>query len=442
MLEVKFYDTVDDSLLKFAVIISQSNGKWVFCKHKERDTYEVPGGHREAGENILETAKRELQEETGAVKYEIKPICVYSVIGKTRVNDTGEETFGMLYFAEINEFAKELHSEMEKVILMDELPENWTYPLIQPKLIEEWERREKGEMQMRILVIGGTRYFGIHMVNKLLEQGHAVTIATRGKTPDSYGDKVERITIQRTNEESMREALQGKHFDVVIDKIAYCSNDIRYVMDYVDCDKYIYMSSTSVYNPKHMNTVESDFDGYSKDFVWCDRKEFPYEQIKRQAEYALWQKYPGKNWIAVRYPFAIGKDDYTKRLLFYVEHVIKSEPMYIDNIDYQMSYIRSDEAGEFIAYLVDKDVNGAINGSASGTISLREVIDYVEEKTGKCAVLSENGEEAPYNGEPEYSINTDKAEKMGYHFSNLKDWIYELLDYYIEQVYKAECKVK
>ena len=45
MLEVKFYDSVDDSLLKFAVIISQSNGKWVFCKHKERDTYEVPGGN-------------------------------------------------------------------------------------------------------------------------------------------------------------------------------------------------------------------------------------------------------------------------------------------------------------------------------------------------------------------------------------------------------------
>ena len=57
MLEVNFYDTVDDDLLKFAVIISQSNGKWVMCKHKERDTYEVPGGHREEGEDILETAK-------------------------------------------------------------------------------------------------------------------------------------------------------------------------------------------------------------------------------------------------------------------------------------------------------------------------------------------------------------------------------------------------
>lgn len=42
---------------------------------------------------------------------------------------------------------------------------------------EEVARREK----MNILVIGGTRYFGIHMVNKLLEQGHDITIATRGK---------------------------------------------------------------------------------------------------------------------------------------------------------------------------------------------------------------------------------------------------------------------
>ena len=127
---IRFYDTFNDELLKFAVIISQSNGKWVFCKHKERDTYEVSGGHREAGENILETAKRELQEESGAVEFEIKPICVYSVTGKNRVNDTGEETLGLLCFAEITEFAKELHSEMEKVVLMDELPEKGIYPLI------------------------------------------------------------------------------------------------------------------------------------------------------------------------------------------------------------------------------------------------------------------------------------------------------------------------
>ena len=141
MLEVKFYDTVDDALLKFAVIISKSSGNWVMCKHKERATYEGPGGHPQEGEDILDTAKRELQEETGAVKFDLEPLCVYSVTGKTRVNENGEESFGLLCFAEIFEFSGKLESEIEKVELMDELPENWTYPLIQPKLIEEYKRR-------------------------------------------------------------------------------------------------------------------------------------------------------------------------------------------------------------------------------------------------------------------------------------------------------------
>ena len=137
---VKFYDVVQDSLLKFAVIISKYNGKWVFCKHKERSTYEVPGGHREDGENILDTAKREVYEETGATNFDLKPVCVYSVTAPD--NFDGQETFGMLYFADIKEFEPELHSEIEKIEFFSELPNNLTYPLIQPKLIKEFERRE------------------------------------------------------------------------------------------------------------------------------------------------------------------------------------------------------------------------------------------------------------------------------------------------------------
>ena len=142
-MKVKFYDKVADELLKFAVIISKHDGKWVFCKHKERDTYEVPGGHREDGESILNTAKRELNEETGALDFSLDPVCVYSVTGKNRVNETGEETYGMLYFADIFSFDSTLNSEMESVKLFDELPIEWTYPLIQPLLIEEYLRRKK-----------------------------------------------------------------------------------------------------------------------------------------------------------------------------------------------------------------------------------------------------------------------------------------------------------
>ena len=134
---VKFYDAVDDSLLKFAVIIARSDGKWVLCKHRERSTLEIPGGHREAGETVEQAARRELYEETGAVEFSIRPVCVYSVL-----RDDAEESFGGLYAAEISAFESEIHSEIEKIVLLEELPaDNWTYPDIQPKLLEEVKRR-------------------------------------------------------------------------------------------------------------------------------------------------------------------------------------------------------------------------------------------------------------------------------------------------------------
>ena len=134
MLEVKFYEQVNDELLKFAVILSRTQGKWVFCKHRERTTYEIPGGHREQGETIQETAERELREETGAVEFDMKTVGVYSV--KTEEN----ETFGMLFAAEIFLF-EDIHSEIESILITDDLVEQWTYPLIQPRLLEEAIRR-------------------------------------------------------------------------------------------------------------------------------------------------------------------------------------------------------------------------------------------------------------------------------------------------------------
>lgn len=140
-MEVKFYDSVEDHKLKFAVIIAKYNGRWVFCKHRERSTYEIPGGHREDGEAIFDTANRELIEETGAKAYTIAPVCVYSVLGKNSVNESGSETFGMLFIAEITEFYDEIHSEIERIELFDEMPSELTYPLIQPQLMKEYIKR-------------------------------------------------------------------------------------------------------------------------------------------------------------------------------------------------------------------------------------------------------------------------------------------------------------
>lgn len=137
MPKVNFYDEGGERPLKYVVIVARHAGRWVFCKHKQRNTYEVPGGHIEAGETPLAAAKRELFEETGAAEFTIRPVCVYSVQGSDGQIDDRAETFGMLFFAEATKFGPLPEYEMERVEFFGELPDSLTYPLIQPVLIEK-----------------------------------------------------------------------------------------------------------------------------------------------------------------------------------------------------------------------------------------------------------------------------------------------------------------
>ena len=130
MIEVRFYgiDQVDDAALVYAVICARYQGQWIFCKNKRR-LWEVPGGRREVGETIMETAKRELWEETGAIDFVITPVCVYSVI-----KDEAEGIPGMLYLAQVAELEPLPETEIEAIDFFDDLPEELSFPEIQPHL--------------------------------------------------------------------------------------------------------------------------------------------------------------------------------------------------------------------------------------------------------------------------------------------------------------------
>ncbi len=283
---------------------------------------------------------------------------------------------------------------------------------------------------MKVLVLGGTRFFGVHMVREFLRQGDEATIATRGLTKDNFGDNVKRVKIERSSDESLANAFLGKTYDVVCDNISYCSNDVKALLENVKCKRYIMTSSASVYDFK-LDLKENDFDPFTNELKWCTRDEFTYDEIKRQAETAIFRHYTNQNAAAVRFPYVIGNDDYTKRLYFYVDHIVNSKPMHIDNFDEQISFIRSDDAGKFLVYLAKSNYTGTINASAEGTISIKEIIDYVENKTGIKAIYDEDAEKALYNGTPSFYLNTEKANSIGYKFLPLKSWIFELLDEFI-----------
>lgn len=132
MICVSFHNPADleDSQLLFAVIAARFQGKWVFSRHQDRSTWEIPGGHREPGEPIDVTARRELYEETGARDAEIRPVCTYSV---TNDNKT---TYGMLYFADVSVLGPLPASEICEISFHTVLPQLLTYPEIQPALFE------------------------------------------------------------------------------------------------------------------------------------------------------------------------------------------------------------------------------------------------------------------------------------------------------------------
>ena len=106
----------ENKALTRVVCVARYNGKFIYCKHKERDTFELPGGHIEEGESWEDALKREMYEETGAIDLEYKPVCLYKI-----------STYGILCYVDVKKLDKLPNTEIERIELFDEEPKNLTY---------------------------------------------------------------------------------------------------------------------------------------------------------------------------------------------------------------------------------------------------------------------------------------------------------------------------
>jgi nucleoside-diphosphate-sugar epimerase len=239
--------------------------------------------------------------------------------------------------------------------------------------------------------------------------------------------------MDRTDGASVKVALDGQHFDLVIDKIAYSSNDVKALLENVSCERYIQMSTCSVYHEDHANISEDEFVASEYPLEWMGRIT-DYAKTKRNAERAVLEYMDSSVCTFVRYPVVLGENDYTGRLRFYIEHINNEKPMFVDDLNEAMSFIHEKEAGEFLAYLADHPLSGAVNGCSNGVIKISEIISYIEEKVGKKAIIDENGDAAPFNGlKDTLSFSTQRAKEAGYVFSDLDGWIYKLIDFEISR---------
>ena len=276
-------------------------------------------------------------------------------------------------------------------------------------------------------------FFGKVLVRKLIERGHNVTIATRGLTQDSYGDLVTRIIIDRENKKSIEKALEGKYFDIIYDNLCYSPNSARDLCDVIEdkTDRYIIISSSAVYK-FNKNIKEEEFNPYIYKVIYGDRNDFSYaEGKKRLSEAVVFQNYNIKT-VAVRYTVVLSKDDYTKRLYSYVENNILNKITNINNIDSNLSFISDKEAGDFLAWLSNVDYVGPINAASYGSITIKEIIEYIEKSTGKKMIISSDGINGKYNGIFDSNLDISRVESLGFKFNNIKEYIFNLLEYYTD----------
>ncbi|OOQ93014.1 NAD-dependent epimerase/dehydratase family protein [Bacillus cereus] len=278
----------------------------------------------------------------------------------------------------------------------------------------------------KVLVLGGTRFFGKQLVEALLKEGHDITIATRGFTEDSFGDTAKRIVVDREDEKLLEERVEGKSYDIVYDNLCYSPNAAKVICKVLRgrVKKYVMTSSMAVYEPA-LNLQEEEFNPYEY------RADFTYSEGKRLAEAVLFQQatFPV---VAVRFPVVIGENDYTKRLQFYVENVVKQECIVVDDVDGQLSFIHEKEAGEFLAWCGMGNIEGPINACSNGVVSTGEVIHFIEERTGIKALIQEVGDNiAPYNEVTNCTLHNGKARELGFSFRELNTEIKNVLQHYI-----------
>lgn len=280
------------------------------------------------------------------------------------------------------------------------------------------------------LVLGGTRFFGVKLVQSLLDNGVSVTVATRGNTPIPFSE-VESIQFDRNNVESFYSAFEGRKWDAIFDQICYSSIDARNAIEVFEnkTKKYIFTSTLSVYDLHDRELYENDFDPYSYPIKLGEREDFNYQEGKRQAEAVFFQKasFPV---VAVRFPIVLGENDYTERMIYYINKVIDEETIYLRSLEAAISFINEDEAGKFLSWIGTTDFHGPINTCTNGTVTLKEFLAYIEEATGKKAkveISQDDEKQTPYAIPSTWTISNQKALDLGFQFQNLHEWLPELI---------------
>jgi nucleoside-diphosphate-sugar epimerase len=284
---------------------------------------------------------------------------------------------------------------------------------------------------LRILILGGTRYFGKRLVAELIEQGHDITVVTRGTSPDPFGNGVRRIVADRYDRLSLAAAIGGRDWDMVYDQLCYAPShavDICAILT-GRTGYYVMTSSQSVYGPG-LDLPEEAFNPLCVTIRHGRRADCSYADGKRLAEAVVFQTadFPV---TTVRFPVVLGLDDYTERLQTIVTSVCRGLPLSICNPNALLAMISSQEAAGFLSSFTNHRMIGPLNACSQGSISMKNLVGLVEAATECDAAITVATPADPFalfSQCDSKTMNCSKAMQGAYQLMSIDEWLPPLID--------------
>jgi nucleoside-diphosphate-sugar epimerase len=296
-------------------------------------------------------------------------------------------------------------------------------------------------MVKNILVIGGTRFIGRLLVQRLLQAGHRVTIATRGYAPDPFGQRVARVRVDRRNELAMKSAFAHASFDIVFDQMCYSPLDAAIAVRTFagKVGRYVMTSTIDVYRSLGFDhcapVLEADLlvaaQPIDTRYPWHDPRLAIecYVAGKVQAEAYLVRD--GSLPLAVpRLGHVLGgPEDFTGRLAHYVELARGRGLLHYSRRDAAQSFMTAHAAADFLAWAGMQDFTGPVNAASDGALSAAALYERVggvldtRVRLLQAKAAAKPGVLSPFDLPGPMAMDTSRAKALGYRFDHTDDWL-------------------
>ena len=264
---------------------------------------------------------------------------------------------------------------------------------------------------MNILIIGGSRFVGPLVVEKLLAKDHNITLFNRGKIKSNY-ENVKFIQGNRNDGFNIND-----NFDVVIDTCAYTGKQIEKAINELNFDYYLNFSTAAVYKKtnKFPLTEESEIGDWS---LWGS-----YNKGKVDCENVL--KESGIKYASIRPVYILGKNNYVDRERFIYSRIKANKQLILPGDGQaKIQFVFSQDVANSIVLLAEDKIQGNFNCCGDEIVTLKQLVEIMGNIVGIKPIIkfnsnadgeNHNESEFPFANEAFYCTN-DKLKKLGIKF--------------------------